>query len=72
MICAKAIDRKHTPSASVLYAILFKYQHSGPVVTAITKILKKCGNKFDEDNVLLAQVAISKIFATRQLYDDSW
>ena len=72
MICAKAIDRKHTPSASVLYAILFKYQHRGPVVTEITKILKKCGNKFDEDNVLLAQVAISKIFATRQLYDDSW
>ena len=72
MIGAKAIDREHTPGASILYAIVFKYQHSGPVVTAITNILKKCGNNFDEDNVFLAQVAISKIVATRQLYDDSW
>ena len=72
MIVAKAIDRVHTPNASILYAILFKYQHSGPVVTKITNILKQCGNGFDKHHVSLAQVAISKIFATRRLYDDSW
>ena len=72
MIGAKAIDREHTPNASILYAILFKYQHSGRVATAITNILKECGNNFDKDNVLLAQVAISKILATRQSYGDSW
>ena len=72
MIGAKAIDRVHTPNASILYAILLKYQHSGPVVTAITNILKQCGNGFDKHHVSLAQVDISKIFATRRLYDDSW
>ena len=72
MICTKAIDREHTPGASILYATLFKYQHSGPVVTAITNILKECGNNFDKNHVSSAQVAISKIFVTRQLYDDSW
>ena len=72
MIGAKAIDRVHTPNASILYAILFKYQHSGPVVTEITNILKECGNSFDKDNVSDAQVDISKIFTTRRLYDDSW
>ena len=72
MICAKAIDREHTPGASILYAILFKYQHSGPVVTAITNILKELGTNFDEKIVSLARVAISEIFTTRQLYDDSW
>ena len=72
MIGVKAIDREHTPNASLLHAILFKYQHSGPVVTAITKMLKECGNNFGEDTVFFAQVAISSIFATRQLYDDSW
>ena len=72
MIGAKAIDRERTPNASILYAILFKYQHNGPVVNAITNILKECGNNFDKYNVSIAQAAISKIFATRQLYDDSW
>ena len=72
MIGAKAIDREHTPNASILYAILFKYQHSGPVVTKITNILKEYGNSFDKDNVSLAQVDISKIFAVRQSYGDSW
>ena len=71
MICAKAIDREQTPNASILYAILFKYQHSGPVVTTITNILTKLGNNFDKYNAV-AQFAMSNIFATRQLYDDSW
>ena len=74
MICAKAIDRERTPNASILYATLFKYQHSGPVVSAITNILKECGNNFDRDKVLHALVSISEIFATRQFYDhdSSW
>ena len=72
MIGAKAIDRERTPNASILYAILFKYQHSGTVVTAITNVLERCGNYFDEDNINIAHVAISRILARRQLYDDSW
>ena len=74
MICAKAIDRELMPNACILYAILFKYQyqHNGPVVTAITNLLKECGNNFDEDTVIFAQIVISNIFATRQLCDDSW
>ena len=72
MICAKAIDREHTRGASILYAILFKYQHSGPVATEITNILKACGTNFGKDHVFSAQYAISKILARRQLYDHSW
>ena len=67
LICMKAIDAKHMPSAVILHAILFKHQHRGMVATAITKILGDCGN-----NVLYAQFAISKIIATRQPFDDSW
>ena len=72
MIGAKAIDRVHTPNASILYAILFKYQHSGPVVTKITNILKDRENNFDKRNASDAQVFISNIFANRESYDDSW
>ena len=72
MIGAKAIDRKHTPGASLLYAILFKYQHSGPLVTAITNILDNCKNNFDRHAVFFTQIAISRILTNRQSYDESW
>ena len=72
LISAKAIDPEHMPNAFILHAILFKYQYSGPVATAIAKILRECGNNMDESNILRTQFAISKIIATRQPFDNSW
>ena len=72
-ICAKAVDPDHTPNACVLHAILFQYQHSGPVATAVAEILTEyVTNNMDGDRILCAEFAISKIIATRQLFDDSW
>ena len=63
MICAKAIDRKHTPSASVLYAILFKYQHSRPCLQGpmagryyLTILLFAELGKVNNDQILVAPV----------------
>ena len=67
LLCMKAVDPEHMPGAVILNAILFKYQHSGLVATAIAKILRECGN-----NILYTQFAISTIIATRQPFDDSW
>ena len=73
MICAKALDPEHTPYAlSTLDTILVEYQYSGPLATAIAKILRGWINNVDEANVQFAQFAISKIIAARQPFDDSW
>ena len=72
MICAKAIDPEHTPNALILHAALFKYQHSGPVATAIANILRECENNINQRRIFDAQIAISQIIATRQPFDDSW
>ena len=74
MICAKAIDPEHTPicAAFTLHAILFKYQHSGPVATAVANILRTYKNYMNQDRITFVQVEISRIIATRQPFDDSW
>ena len=72
LISAKVVDPEHMPNAFIIHAILFKYQHSGPVAIAIAKILSECGNNMDESNILRTQFAISKIIATRKPFDDSW
>ena len=72
MICAKAIDPEQIPNAFILHAILFKYQHSGPVATAIEEIVRKCEDNVDEDRFFNAQIAISWIITNRQPFDDSW
>ena len=74
MICNKAIDPEHTPiwAIFILHAILFKYQHSGPVATAIANILRRCENFRNQDGISRVQVKISEIIARRQPFDDSW
>ena len=72
MICKKVIDPEHTPNAFILHATLFKYQHSGPVATAIANVLRKCENNMNQSRISDAQIAISLIIATRQQFDDSW
>ena len=74
MICAKAIDPEHTPICAVftLHAILFKYQHSGPVATAVADILRTYENYTNQHRIEFVQVAISQIIVTRQPFDDSW
>ena len=70
-ICAKAVDLEHTPNACIIHAILFKYLHSGPVATEISRILREWKNDTDEDETR-AQLQISKIIIERQRFDDSW
>jgi hypothetical protein len=73
MICAKAIDPEHIPYAfSTLDMILVRYQYSGPLATAIAKILRGWRNSMNEDNTLHAQVIIHEIIARMQPRDDSW
>jgi hypothetical protein len=73
MICAKALDPDHIPNAlNVLDSILYEYQYSGPLATGTANILRAWGNKVSENNICSAQLAISKVIATRQPYDDSW
>ena len=72
LICAKAVDPEHTPNAFILHAVLFKCQHNSPVATAVAKILRGCGNIMDQDNIFDVQIAISRIIAARQPFDDSW
>ena len=82
-ICAKAVDPKHSPidwssrepmltAFRILDAILYKYQHSGPVVTGIVNILKGWGNNMDEDRVVYAQLTNYKVLASSQPHDSSW
>ena len=74
MICEKAIDSGHTPiwAISILHAILFKYQHSGPVATTVADILRTYENYTNQHRIEFVQVAISRIIVTRQPFDDSW
>ena len=73
MICVKAVGPERTPNAFRTFdAILSEYQHSGPVATAIAKILRGWGTNVDQDDILDVQFAISRIIATRQPGDDSW
>ena len=72
LVCAKAIDPEHMPNALILHAILFKYQHTGPVATAIANILRECRNDMDRYQIWNAQVDIYIITVTRQPFDDSW
>jgi hypothetical protein len=73
MISAKAVDPRHTPIAFIiLKTILFEYQYSGPLATAIAQILRVSGDNMDQGDIFYAQFAISKIIATRQPFDDSW
>jgi hypothetical protein len=73
MISAKAVDPNQTPIAFIiLKTILSEYQYSGPLATAIAKILRGSGNNMDQGDIFYAQFAISKIIATRQPFDDSW
>ena len=72
LVCAKAIDPEHMPNAFILHAILFKYQHTGPVATAIANILRDCRNDMDRYQIWNAQVDIYMIIVTRQPFDDCW
>ena len=72
MICKKAIDPEHTPNAVILHAALFKYQHSGPVATAVANILRTCENYMNQGRITFVQVEISRIIARGQPFDDSW
>ena len=72
IICEKAVDSKHMPNASILHAILFSYQHSGPVAKEIADVLTDWGNDMDEERIFHAQIAISRIIASRQPFDESW
>ena len=60
------------PNAFILHAILFKYQHSGPVATAVANILRVCKNDMNRYQIWNAQVDIYMIIVTRQPFDDSW
>ena len=71
MICAKSTDAEHMPLACIIHAISFKYLHSGPVSTEISRILGEGGNDEDEDE-LWEQFEVSKIITERQPFDDSW
>ncbi|KAN0140469.1 hypothetical protein V8E53_001678 [Lactarius tabidus] len=72
MICTKAVDPEHTPDASnILGTILSEYQYSGPLATGIATILRGWRHKMNEDNIVYAQFAISKIIATSRPHDDS-
>ncbi|KAN0140464.1 hypothetical protein V8E53_001673, partial [Lactarius tabidus] len=73
MICAKAVDTRHTPDPfNILHTILSEYQYGGPPATAIANIVRKWGNNVDEKSVMYARAAVCKIIATRQTHDDSW
>ena len=72
MICKKAIDPEHTPTAYILHAALFKYQHSSPLATAIANILRPCENSINQRRISSARFAIFRIIVTRQPFDDSW
>ena len=72
LICAKVVDPEHIPNAFILHAVLFKCQHTGLVATAIAKILRGFGNSMNQDKIFDAQIAIFRIIATRQPFDDSW
>ncbi|KAN0140518.1 hypothetical protein V8E53_001727 [Lactarius tabidus] len=73
MICAKAVDPEQIPYAfSTLYTILVQYQYSGPLATAIAKVLRSWRNNMNEDNTLHAQVIIHEIIARMQPRGDSW
>ena len=73
MICAKAVDPKHTIDAfGILDTILFEYRHGGPVATGIAKGLIGCEHSMDRDEYLYSQFLISTIIARRQPDDDSW
>ena len=73
IICAKAVDPGHTRDAfNTLDSILTRYQYSGPLATGIATILRGWGRNVDQDNILYAQLAISKTIAARQRFDDSW
>ena len=70
MTCKKAIDPEHMPNTVILHAILFKYQHSGPVATAIANVLRHC--EINQNHIFYEQIDISQIIARRQPFDDSW
>ena len=73
MICAKAVNPKHTIDAfGILDTILFEYRHGGPVATGIAKGLIGCEHSMDRDEYLYSQFLISTIIARRQPDDDSW
>jgi hypothetical protein len=73
MICAKAVDTRHTPDPfNILHTILSEYQYGGPPATAIANIVRRWGNNVDEKSVMYARAAVCKIIATRQTHDDSW
>ena len=71
---------QHTPpilrpkptACHILDIILSEYQYSGPVATAVAKVLRGWGNNVDEDTIIYAQLTICSVLATNQPRDDSW
>ena len=72
LIPAKAVDPEHMPNSFLLHAMLFKYQHNGPVATAIMNILKQLENNMNDDDIFDARCNILRIIVERRPFDDSW
>ena len=80
LICAKAVDPglmsfniDYKPAAfRILDLILFRYQHCGPVVTGIVKVLRGWENNIHEDKIVYVQSTIYTVLALNQPHDDSW
>ena len=66
LISAKAVDPEYMFNSPILHAMLFKYQHSGPVATAIANIENTAIDS------AIAQFKILRIIIRRQPFDDSW
>ena len=66
LISAKAVDPEYMFNSPILHAMLFKYQHSGPVATAIANIENTA------IDIPIAQFKILMIIIRRQPFDDSW
>jgi hypothetical protein len=71
LICAKAIDPVHFPTAfDVLDAILSKCRYSGPMVPAIVRVMRGWGD--DMKDIPAAQATLCSIVAQTEHRDNSW